>query len=238
MGHAIASAFVAAGHPTTTWNRTASRPTPDGAERVQDADSAVRASKTVVVCVIDYDAVRSVLTTARGDVAWAARRERDERLAGRGPRAGRMGGRHTALTYTDGSIMTPTDTIGTPAAVVLYSGTRDGGAGGTRWPSDLPGCGAGPGGGLRRGVAGHLLDVGGGRDARVRAGPQREHQGDRTGAAGPRHRRPAPHRDRRAQHPARGGTLRRRLREPPVRGGGHEHTSSRRPRHAASTPAS
>ena len=44
MGHAIASAFVAAGHPTTTWNRTTSRPSPDGAARTHDLTEAVTAS--------------------------------------------------------------------------------------------------------------------------------------------------------------------------------------------------
>ena len=62
MGYAIAAAFVASGHATTTWNRTASRPSPDGTTHAEDVTEAVTASKVVVVCVIDYDAVRSLLT--------------------------------------------------------------------------------------------------------------------------------------------------------------------------------
>jgi 3-hydroxyisobutyrate dehydrogenase-like beta-hydroxyacid dehydrogenase len=112
---------VAAGHPTTAWNRSASRPTPDGATRTADATEAVTASKIVVVCLLDYDAVRSVLTpladvlagrlvvnvtsgspdAARALAAWAAAHD---------------------ILYADGAIMTPTMTIGTPAAVTLHSG--------------------------------------------------------------------------------------------------------------------
>jgi len=121
MGHAIASAFVAAGHPTTAWNRTAARPAPDGATRTHDVAEAVTASKVVVVCLLDYDAVRSVLTplasalrgrlvvnvtsgspdTARAVASWAAAHD---------------------IAYTDGAILTPTMSIGTPSAVILHSG--------------------------------------------------------------------------------------------------------------------
>ncbi len=121
MGHAIASAYVTAGHPTTTWNRTASRPSPAGATRAADLTEAVTASKVIVVCLLDYDAVRAVLTpltdalrgrvvvnvtsgspdAARELAAWAATRD---------------------ISYTDGAIMTPTMTIGTPSAVILHSG--------------------------------------------------------------------------------------------------------------------
>jgi 3-hydroxyisobutyrate dehydrogenase-like beta-hydroxyacid dehydrogenase len=121
MGYAIASAFVAAGHTTTTWNRTASRPAPDGATRADDATEAVTASKVVVVCLIDYDAVRSVLTpladTLRGRLV--------VNVTSGSPDAARELASWAAehdIAYTDGAIMTPTMTIGTPAAVILHSG--------------------------------------------------------------------------------------------------------------------
>jgi 3-hydroxyisobutyrate dehydrogenase-like beta-hydroxyacid dehydrogenase len=121
MGHAIASAFVAAGHQTTTWNRTASRPTPNGANRVPDVNSAVTASKAVVVCLIDYDAVRSVLLP----LAETLRGRHVVNLTSGSPDAARELTEWAAthdISYTDGAIMTPTDTIGTPSAVVLRSG--------------------------------------------------------------------------------------------------------------------
>jgi 3-hydroxyisobutyrate dehydrogenase-like beta-hydroxyacid dehydrogenase len=121
MGYAITSAFVAAGHPTTAWNRTASRPAPEGADRVLDVVEAVSASKTVVVCLMDYDAVRSVLTP----LAEHLRGRLVVNVTSDSPDAARDMAAWAAthgISYTDGAIMTPTDTIGTPAAVVLHSG--------------------------------------------------------------------------------------------------------------------
>jgi len=121
MGQALAGAYHAAGHPTTAWTRTATRPAPAGVVRATTVADAVTAGKTVVVCLIDYDAVRAVLEpvtaelsgrlvvnltsgspdAARAMAAWAAERD---------------------ISYVDGAIMTPTDTIGTPRAVILHSG--------------------------------------------------------------------------------------------------------------------
>ncbi|HEX6352404.1 NAD(P)-dependent oxidoreductase [Actinophytocola sp.] len=120
MGYAIASAFTAAGHPTTTWNRSA-RPAPDGAVRTDDVTAAVTASKTVVVCLTDYEAVRSVLPpladTLRGRLV--------VNLTSGSPDAARELAEWAAthdILYTDGAIMTPTDTIGTASALTLHSG--------------------------------------------------------------------------------------------------------------------
>jgi 3-hydroxyisobutyrate dehydrogenase-like beta-hydroxyacid dehydrogenase len=120
MGYAIASAFAAAGHPTTTWNRSA-RPAPDGATRATDVTAAVTASRTVVVCLTDYEAVRSVLTPQ----ADTLRGRHLVNLTSGSPDAAREVAGWAAthgISYTDGSIMTPTDTIGTASAVVLHSG--------------------------------------------------------------------------------------------------------------------
>jgi 3-hydroxyisobutyrate dehydrogenase-like beta-hydroxyacid dehydrogenase len=121
MGRAIASAYVAAGHPTTTWNRGATRSSPEGATRLHDATEAVTASKIVVVCLLDYDAVRSVLTP----LAEALRGRHVVNVTSGSPDAARSlaawADAHD-IAYTDGAIMTPTMTIGTPSAVILHSG--------------------------------------------------------------------------------------------------------------------
>jgi 3-hydroxyisobutyrate dehydrogenase-like beta-hydroxyacid dehydrogenase len=121
MGHAIAAAFAAAGHQTTVWNRTAGRPTPDGCVRTPDLTEAVTAGKTVVVCLLDYDAVRSVLTP----LAAALRGRTLVNVTSGSPDAARALAAWAAshdVAYTDGAIMTPTVTIGTPSATVLLSG--------------------------------------------------------------------------------------------------------------------
>jgi 3-hydroxyisobutyrate dehydrogenase-like beta-hydroxyacid dehydrogenase len=134
MGHAIASAFVAAGHATTVWNRSVSRPTPDGATRVVDVTEAVTASKVVVVCLLDYDAVRSVLTPLAGVLSGRL----VVNVTSGSPDAARALASWAAthdIPYADGAIMTPTMTIGTPAAVILHSGHATGvlaALGGTR----------------------------------------------------------------------------------------------------------
>lgn len=121
MGYALASAFVAAGSPTTVWNRTASRPAPDGAARTHDVVEAVAASKVVVMCLLDYDAARSVVTpladTLRGRLL--------VNLTSGSPDAARAMATWAAehdISYADGAVMTPTDTIGTPSATILHSG--------------------------------------------------------------------------------------------------------------------
>lgn len=121
MGYALAAAFAKAGHPTTTWNRTATRPAPPGTTRAASVAEAVAASPLTVVCLIDYDATRTVLAQA-GD-ALAGRHLVN--LTSGSPDAARDMAAWAAghgITYTDGAIMTPTGSIGTDDAVILHSG--------------------------------------------------------------------------------------------------------------------
>lgn len=124
MGTALARAFLAAGHPTTVWNRTASRAdglVADGAVLADSVAAAVRASPLVVICVLDPGVVHALLEPlgeeltdrtvvnltsstperARETAAWATTR---------------------GIDYLDGAIMVPTPLMGTPEALVLYSG--------------------------------------------------------------------------------------------------------------------
>jgi 3-hydroxyisobutyrate dehydrogenase-like beta-hydroxyacid dehydrogenase len=123
MGHALADAYVRAGNPTTVWNRTASRPAPKGTNRAGSVPAAVTASKTVVVCLMDYDATRAVLSPVARELAG----RHVVNLTSGSPDAARELAAWAAehgITYTDGAIMTPTETIGTPAATILYCGHR------------------------------------------------------------------------------------------------------------------
>jgi 3-hydroxyisobutyrate dehydrogenase-like beta-hydroxyacid dehydrogenase len=75
----------------------------------------------VVVCLLDYDAVRSVLTPH----AAALRGRTLVNVTSGSPDAARALAEWAAshdIAYTDGAIMTPTMTIGTPSATILYSG--------------------------------------------------------------------------------------------------------------------
>ncbi|WP_424890456.1 NAD(P)-dependent oxidoreductase [Streptomyces sp. XH2] len=124
MGRALAGAFLTAGHPTTVWNRSAGKAAAlveRGAVLAPTAAEAVAASPLVVACVIDYDAVHTVL----GPAADALRGRTLVNLTADTPAKAREAAAWAAghgIGYLDGAIMTPAYTIGGPSALVLYSG--------------------------------------------------------------------------------------------------------------------
>ncbi|MCP2169811.1 3-hydroxyisobutyrate dehydrogenase [Goodfellowiella coeruleoviolacea] len=124
MGQALAGAFLASGHPTTVWNRSADKAdalVAKGATRAATVADAVAASPLVIVCVIDYTAVRAIVDAA-GDTLTgrtlvnltADSPDRARELAAWAAERG--------VDYLDGTILTPAFTIGGPNAVLLYSG--------------------------------------------------------------------------------------------------------------------
>ncbi|MEU3166865.1 NAD(P)-binding domain-containing protein [Streptosporangium sp. NPDC006930] len=127
MGQALAGAFLGNGHPTTVWNRTAAKAealVARGATRADTVADAVTASPLTIACVIDYDAVRAIVEPA----ADALKGRTLVNLTADTPEHARRMAAWTAergVDYLDGAIMTPTQTIGGPAAVVLYSGPEE-----------------------------------------------------------------------------------------------------------------
>jgi 3-hydroxyisobutyrate dehydrogenase-like beta-hydroxyacid dehydrogenase len=127
MGQALAGAFLKNGHPTTVWNRTAAKAdvlVAQGAARADTVADAVAASPLVIACVIDYDAVHAILNPAvdalKGRTLVNLTADSPERARETAAWATEHG-----VDYLDGAIMSPTETIGRPAAVVLYSGSED-----------------------------------------------------------------------------------------------------------------
>lgn len=127
MGQALAGAFLDAGFRTTVWNRTASKAdalVARGAVHAATAAEAVAASPLTVVCVIDYAAVETIITP----VADALRGRTLVNLTADTPERARAMAAWAAdhgIGYLDGSIMVPTEVIGTASAVVLYSGPQE-----------------------------------------------------------------------------------------------------------------
>jgi 3-hydroxyisobutyrate dehydrogenase-like beta-hydroxyacid dehydrogenase len=124
MGRALAAAFLAGGHPTTVWNRSPEKAdglVAAGAKRASDVGEAVSASELVVVCVVDYEAVHAIVDQAasllRGRTLVNLTADSPDNARAMAAWAGEHG-----IDYLDGSIMTPTVTIGTPGAVLIYSG--------------------------------------------------------------------------------------------------------------------
>ncbi|PVC91000.1 dehydrogenase [Streptomyces sp. CS090A] len=129
MGRALAGAFLDAGLRTTVWNRTPGRDrelVERGAVSAPSAEEAVAASALTVVCVVNYDAVGAILR--RGAVAGALKGRTVVNLTADTPGRARDTAAWAAehgVRYLDGAIMTPTVTIGTPGAVLIYSGPED-----------------------------------------------------------------------------------------------------------------
>ncbi|WP_431991433.1 NAD(P)-dependent oxidoreductase [Streptomyces albogriseolus] len=129
MGRALAGAFLEAGLRTTVWNRTPGRDRDllaRGASGARSAEEAVAASPLTVVCVVNYDAADAVLR--RDAVAGALKGRTVVNLSADTPERARDLADWAAghgIRYLDGAIMTPTTTIGTPAAVFLHAGPED-----------------------------------------------------------------------------------------------------------------
>lgn len=129
MGRALAGAFLAAGHPTTVWNRTAGRGDElmaKGAVQAPSAADAVRASALTVVSLVDYDAAEAVLApVARagsfegGRVLVNLTSDTPERS-----RSAAVWAAEHGIPYLDGSVMVPTTLVGGPEALIFYSGDR------------------------------------------------------------------------------------------------------------------
>ncbi|MFB1045381.1 NAD(P)-dependent oxidoreductase [Streptomyces chrestomyceticus] len=129
MGRALAGAFLDAGLRTTVWNRTPGRDrelVARGAVGVRSAEEAVAASSVTVVCVVNYDAVDTILRreavtgALKGRTVVNLTADTPDRARGAAAWAAEHG-----VRYLDGAIMTPTTTIGTPAAVFIHSGPED-----------------------------------------------------------------------------------------------------------------
>jgi len=126
MGAALASAFHAAGHPTTVWNRTPGKATALVATGVTEADSAVDAvlaGDLIIMCVKDYPAAHAVLAPVT------------DRLPGRAvvglntgdPESARQTAKwvtERGADYLDGAIMAVPQGIGLPETQIFYSGNQ------------------------------------------------------------------------------------------------------------------
>ncbi|PNE37171.1 NAD(P)-dependent oxidoreductase [Streptomyces noursei] len=126
MGQALASTFLKAGHPTTVWNRTASKAdqlVAEGALLAPTVSDALKSGSLTIVCVTDYQAMHRLLgaddieldgmtlvNLTSGDSAQA--REAAQWAEQRGAR------------YLDGAIMAIPPAIGTAEATILHSGPQ------------------------------------------------------------------------------------------------------------------
>ncbi|HET6294299.1 MAG TPA: NAD(P)-binding domain-containing protein [Kribbella sp.] len=125
MGSKMAEVLLAAGHPTTVWNRTPGRAAhliAAGAAEAPTAAEAVAASNLLVISQLDYAAMEDSLqgVDLTGKVLVNLSSDSPDRL--------RQGGRwatERAATLITAGIMVPPPGIGQPGAYSFYSGPRE-----------------------------------------------------------------------------------------------------------------
>ncbi|MFF2774288.1 NAD(P)-dependent oxidoreductase [Streptomyces sp. NPDC058052] len=126
MGSALAAAFLAAGHPTTVWNRTPERAAPlaeRGATVAATPAEALAASPLAVTCLTTFDATRDALGAAGAELAG-----RTLVTLNSGSPAG---ARDTALwasghgaRFLAGAILDVPSAVGAPGTLLTYAGDR------------------------------------------------------------------------------------------------------------------
>ncbi|TDG00941.1 NAD(P)-dependent oxidoreductase [Paenibacillus piri] len=128
MGRALTHALLRAGHPTTVWNRTAGKAdtlTAQGAVLAKTAAEAVAASPLIIICVLDYDAVRAILDPLGGHMKGRILVNLTTGTPERARQMAEWAAENNIGGYLDGAIMTPTTTIGHNSAIIHYSGPED-----------------------------------------------------------------------------------------------------------------
>ncbi|WP_062211407.1 NAD(P)-dependent oxidoreductase [Streptomyces sp. NBRC 109706] len=124
MGTAMAESLLAAGHPTTVWNRTASKAEPlvaRGATQAASPEEALRAGELIVISLIDYAAMYDILNTAGGALSGRVLVNLSSGSPEELRRAGGWAAERGAQLVT-GGIMVPPPGVGQPGAYVFYSG--------------------------------------------------------------------------------------------------------------------
>ncbi|MEU3301895.1 NAD(P)-binding domain-containing protein [Streptomyces sp. NPDC006678] len=127
MGQALAGALLAAGHPTTVWNRSPGKGdalVARGAVRAASAEEAVRAAELTVICVVDHEAAEAILEpladALRGRVLVNLTSDTPERS-----RESAAWAAGHSIAYVGGSVMVPTPLVGTPDALLFHSGSQE-----------------------------------------------------------------------------------------------------------------
>ncbi|MEV5982657.1 NAD(P)-binding domain-containing protein [Streptomyces sp. NPDC052114] len=128
MGAALASALLDRDHPTTVWNRSPQKAGPlaaRGARVAATPAEAVAASDLVLACVLDYDALRTVLgpVAEAGGLAGKALVNLTSGAPEQAEEMARWAASHGA-DYLDGGIMTTPPGVGSPEMMFLYSGSE------------------------------------------------------------------------------------------------------------------
>ncbi|TLW94574.1 NAD(P)-dependent oxidoreductase [Saccharomonospora piscinae] len=127
MGQAMTRALLAAGHPVTVWNRTASRAdavVAEGATRADTVAEALAATHVAVLSLTDYQAMYDILGAAPDALAGRLVVNLSSDTPHRSTEAAQWLATLGARLLV-GGIMVPAELVGTEQSYVFYSGSRD-----------------------------------------------------------------------------------------------------------------
>lgn len=128
MGQAMTRTLLAAGHPVTVWNRTASRAAGvvgDGATLAATPREAVEASDLVILSLTDYQVMYDILDSdATASLAGRTLVNLSSDTPDRTRAAAAWAAGHGAA-FLAGGVMVPAPMVGTEAAYVYYSGPHE-----------------------------------------------------------------------------------------------------------------
>ncbi|MCG5220366.1 imine reductase family protein [Streptosporangium soli] len=125
MGSALAAALLDRGHPTTVWNRSAGKAqalVERGARLAATPEESIAASPLIIACVLDYEALHTVLDPVVGALAGKALVNLTSGSPEQAHEAAAWAQTHGA-DYLDGAIMTTPPGVGSPEMMFLYSGS-------------------------------------------------------------------------------------------------------------------
>lgn len=126
MGRAMATAFIAAGHPTTVFNRSAGKAddlVSGGAVDAGTVRDALDAADTVVISLTHYAAMYELLEPAAGRLRGKTLVNLSSDTPAEAERAAGWATEHGA-DFLTGGIMVPAPLVGKPEAYTFYSGSR------------------------------------------------------------------------------------------------------------------
>ncbi|MFI6866119.1 NAD(P)-dependent oxidoreductase [Nocardia sp. NPDC050406] len=127
MGSALASALLGAGHEVTVWNRSAAKAQPiveKGARLAESPAAAVASGEVVIVNVKGGDVAAEILDAAGPKLRGRTVIDVSDGLSEQVEATAQLVAGHGA-EYLHGQIMTIAPAIGSPDAVVFYSGPRE-----------------------------------------------------------------------------------------------------------------
>ncbi|AXB45624.1 NAD(P)-binding domain-containing protein [Amycolatopsis albispora] len=119
MGHALAAAFAAGGHPTAVWNRTPGK-APSGTREAATVADAVAAGGLIVVSVKGNEVARTLLESA-GDLRGRSVLNLTDGTSDEA-RSVADWAVSAGVAYLHGQIMTIAPGIGHPEAVIFFGG--------------------------------------------------------------------------------------------------------------------